>query len=234
MIFRNSCLILVMAIFCMVDAGPNQGARLEVDLLPQTPETDSVDTVSASTITCCIRIRNAVNLDSYQFDLVYDPLSLQFVAGAEESISPYIPNILKSNGGSTVGFMCVEKSAEPGVLNISNTLAWSDSSVSPDGDGVLAVVLFNVKSFVTCTLTCAQAHIGDYEGVFDVLDLNGSALLVQRVVSVNNRVMLLPVVSRKLPGLYSLQGRYTTDKKNGAAQILIKDKRTFLTKTLYK
>jgi hypothetical protein len=85
--------------------------------------------------------QNVSNLDSYQFDLLYDPEELSYVGSMEENQMEFeIMNILKKNDGVTIGFQCYL--IEPGKINIANTMTGDDEQKAPEGSGVLAIIGF--------------------------------------------------------------------------------------------
>ncbi|MDH3346555.1 MAG: cohesin domain-containing protein, partial [Desulfobulbaceae bacterium] len=86
--------------------------------------------------------QNVTNLDTYQVEVLFDPAKLQFLAGYEENTLTGLNNILKSNGGTTIGFMSVETTT--GTVNIVNSLVGDDASIAPEGTGIIAILKFRV------------------------------------------------------------------------------------------
>jgi len=92
----------------------------------------------------CVVARGVTDLDTYQVEVFFDTGKLQFLEGAEENPIGGIKNLLKKNGGTTTGFLAVEKT--PGTVNISNTLTGADCNQAPEGSGAIALLKFKVLS----------------------------------------------------------------------------------------
>jgi len=86
--------------------------------------------------------QNVSNLDTYQVEIIFDNKKIHFIGGYEDNPFDNITNILKNNGGTTVGFQAVVNS--PGVINIANALSGSDETIAPEGTGVLALLKFKI------------------------------------------------------------------------------------------
>ena len=66
-----------------------------------------------------------------------------------------IKNILKKNGGGTIGFQCAL--IEPGKINIANTMTGEDEEQAPEGSGVLAIIEFKtLTNYPNARLTLAN------------------------------------------------------------------------------
>ena len=154
-----ACALLAASIFifwpCRCFAGPNAGAGCALDMdigtrnytseiSGQDIETDvSVDV--GETFFFLVVAQNVSNLDTYNFDIVYDPAKLDFVKAYQEDLFGNlgvgeINNILKINGGNTIGFRSEE--LVDGVVNIANALTYGDKDEAPEGSGVLAILQF--------------------------------------------------------------------------------------------
>ena len=98
--------------------------------------------------------QNVTNLDTYQVEVTFDPLKLDFLGGIEDNTISGIYNILKKNGGTTVGFQAVELCPDNcGVVNISNALDGVSTAVAPEGSGVLALLNFRVLNVASIGLS---------------------------------------------------------------------------------
>jgi hypothetical protein len=141
--------------------------RILIDLDVTTPQIDSVKMAAAGTLTIGIYAKNAVNLDSYSFDVSFNPAVLGFQTAAEDNSFAGLANILKKNGGQTLNVNLGLKKGCNDTVNINNTLQGSDSAKAPDGDGLLGLIQFTVLEALPCTLSLHNAVFLDYEGVMD-------------------------------------------------------------------
>ena len=157
--------------------GPNADAGCAIDLDYQTAEVESLKTFeTGDQLWVTVVAQDVENLDTYQVEVAFDDSQLSFVAGYEENAIGGIDNLLKSEGGSTVGFQAVEY--EPGAINIANALAGQDPAQAPEGDGVIALLKFNVVNAVSDTeITLSNVHYIDTEGADDVPSLISNATL---------------------------------------------------------
>ena len=105
--------------------------------------------------------QGVTNLDTYQVEVLFDPQSLEFVNGFEGNPMGGVVNLLKKNGGETLGFQAVETA--PGAINITSALAGDDPQEAPEGTGIVALLQFRV-------LNSARLELGNV--VF--IDTNGS------------------------------------------------------------
>jgi len=112
--------------------GISQEAQQElvVEVNPSTADLNDVVTVQ-------IGIRNAVNLDSYDLKVIYNPFRLKLVEGSVAE-GPFLQTSVDDRS-----FFQVDAST-PGVVWLSNSLPGQDPEEAPDGDGVLATMQFKV------------------------------------------------------------------------------------------
>jgi len=106
---------------------------------------DIESTISIKTndeVWLAIVAQNVVNLDTYQVEITFDPDRLEFINGMEENPFSDIHNLLKKNGGSTIGFQAVERN--PGVVNVSNSLTLENVDEAPEGSGIIGLLRFKV------------------------------------------------------------------------------------------
>lgn len=163
----NKIFLSLIAICFGIWAGPNAGARILVDLDITTPQIDSVKTIAAGTLTAGIVCKSVVNLDSYSFDIPFDTSVLGFNTAVEDNPLAGLKNILKKNGGQALNVNLGLKSGRADTININNTLIGSDSAKAPEGDGLLGIILFNVRKSRPCTLSVRKVIFLDYEGIQD-------------------------------------------------------------------
>lgn len=107
--------------------------------------------------------QNVENLDTYQVEVSFDASRLELVATAEDNSFGGLHNLLKKNGGTTIGFQAVE--TEVGIINISNALVGTDEAIAPEGTGLIALLKFKVLDENTNnTLTLQNVHFVNSSG----------------------------------------------------------------------
>jgi hypothetical protein len=166
MILKKTLLLLTTFVFAL-QAGPNSEAKILVDLNVSTPQIDSVKTAASGTLMVGIYCRGAVNLDTYTFDIAFNPAVVSFQTAVEDNPLAGLTNILKKNGGQTIPVKLGLKKGCTDTIEINNTLEGSDSAKAPEGDGLLCILLFNVVKIAPCTLSLHNATFLDYEGLKD-------------------------------------------------------------------
>jgi uncharacterized repeat protein (TIGR01451 family) len=127
-------------------------AALSLDMDPSTRNYD--DTISSKDIEQTIFVpenneawiavvaQGVTDLDTYQVEVSFDTERVAFIEGVEDNPFEGIENLLKKNGGDTVGFQAVETIA--GTVNIANALTYTDCDQAPEGTGILALLKFRV------------------------------------------------------------------------------------------
>lgn len=127
-----------------VAAGPNAAASLHVDADFRTPAIEYSAPVGP-VFKVAVRIAGARYLDSYAFELAYDTAAVAFVGAEAGSAGEGLANILETRGGSAVAFVGRLSIRDTSRLSVGNALAGSDSTRSPSGDGLLALLEFRAK-----------------------------------------------------------------------------------------
>ena len=165
--------ILILSIFTSINlyllAGQNSGAGIRFDLNSSSSGNQNQTNISCPGTNTFVRVDvyvvNASNLDTYEFNINYDTGLLQFIGGAEDQPVTFESNFLKKNGGSTTGFTCT---ANSGVVNCANTLVGNQGDNTPDGEGLLASIVF--KALVDCPgqLSFGSVTWLDNAGVQDI------------------------------------------------------------------
>ena len=170
------------------DAGADNssaGVALDMDISTRAYDQERIsvqdieDTVCAATgetFWFALVAQDVQNLDTYEIEVSFDDSRLQLVAGMEDCPFNGIYNILKNNGGSTVGFQAVEN--KPGTVNVANALVGSDENEAPEGSGILALLGFQaLDEDYDNALTVSKANYIDYSGRIDEIAarLNASA-----------------------------------------------------------
>lgn len=170
--------IFVLLTIVSVWAGQNSGAGIRIDLNSTTYGNQNQTSIPPPGTDTFVRIDiyviNASNLDTYEFNLNYNTSQLQFIGGAEDQPLTFETNFLKKNGGSTTGFTCT---AASGVVNCANTLVGNQGDNTPDGEGILASIVFKCLVDAPDKLTFGDVHWYDNNGVHDVCTDKGEASL---------------------------------------------------------
>jgi len=109
--------------------GAEDSMSVEFDLSDESP-------LTGETITATVIVNNAVDLYSYGFDIVYDPLVLDFVSASEESF-------LSSGGQVSTAFNYGLEDGEAGKLVVGNARLVSPAS-GVSGSGNLFTLSFEV------------------------------------------------------------------------------------------
>jgi hypothetical protein len=157
-------------------AGPNISAGCALDLDISTRNYDSgiseIDIERSRNanpneqITVGVVAQNVANLDTYEVIIEYDPAHMTFVGGYEDSPMMGIENILKANGGSTIGFQATDDTS--GLINISNALTYSRTEEAPEGSGVIALLQFKVIDDSECNnISIMRASYQDSNNLLD-------------------------------------------------------------------
>jgi hypothetical protein len=169
MLMRKTMLLfLLLTAFALIGKTWAQ-PRIFIDLNASTPQIDSVKLASTGTLTIGVFCKDVVNLDSYSFDIAFNPAVLSFQTAAEDNSFAGLTNILKKNGGQTLNVNLGLKKGCTDTININNTLQGSDSAKAPEGDGLLGLIQFNVKAALPCTLSLHNVLFLDYESTKDSL-----------------------------------------------------------------
>ncbi|MDP8314842.1 MAG: T9SS type A sorting domain-containing protein [Candidatus Celaenobacter antarcticus] len=176
-------IILALAVslfFCsMVFAGPNENAGIRFDLDATTYGNQNQTSIDPPSIGDYIRVDiyaiNVHNLDTYEFEVNYNPSQLEYITASATNPITYEPNILTTNGGTALGWM-IDNSI-PGVLSIAYTLAGTDTLEAPEGEGLIADIVFQVSSTIGDSLTFGDVHFYDSFGVMDIITDKSIAII---------------------------------------------------------
>jgi len=85
--------------------------------------------------------QNVTNLDTFQFDIVFEPDKLEYVDASEKDNQGLIPSFLNINGGTTIGFMDRYVNDR---ITIANALVGKSCEEAPEGSGIIAFLRFKV------------------------------------------------------------------------------------------
>ncbi len=159
-VFTMSCLLITIIFAGVSYAGPKAapGCILDMNFATKTIESEiaagTSDIVSVAVVT-----QNVSNLDTYQAEVKYDQNILKFIGAYEEVPTMGIRNLLKKNGGTTIGFQAVEK--KPGLVNIANALTGTNTDEAPEGSGIIAVMRFKVLRHEPSQLSLLNVRFAD-------------------------------------------------------------------------
>ena len=166
-------------------AGQNAGAGIRFDLNSSTGGNQNITQIPCPGANTNVRIDiyviDASNLDTYEFNLIFDPNNFEFLGGSEDNPSTWEKNFLKKNEGSTTGFTCT---ASDGVVNCANTLVGDQGEDTPDGEGLLASIGF--KCLVDCpgNLSFGAVYWYDNAGIKDECTDKGIATLPVQMTNI--------------------------------------------------
>ena len=114
-----------------------------------------------------VRVSGASNLDTYEFNLNYPTAGLTYKNAWSDNFPPSSEiNFLKTAGGSPLSY--IVNTSVSGVVNISYTLEGVSEALSPDGEGLLAVIWFEYKVASPGNLTFGLVKWLDLNGVIDI------------------------------------------------------------------
>jgi hypothetical protein len=173
--------LIVSLLLCMlsppvIHAGPNASAGCALDMdyttrvydpgITTTDIESSSEAAANDEIWIAVVAQNVTNLDTYQVEVSFDTNRMAFLGGLEENPSEGIYNLLKNNGGATIGFQAVEH--VPGTVNIANALVGADTAEAPEGSGMIALLHFKVlDNNSNNQLTLSNVHYLDSEHTDD-------------------------------------------------------------------
>ncbi|KPA16556.1 hypothetical protein MHK_003217 [Candidatus Magnetomorum sp. HK-1] len=103
--------------------------------------------------------QNVRDLDTYQVEITYDSSRLEFTAGYEDNSVSGLVNLLKINGGKTLGFQAIKR--QSGLISIANSLVGSNVSQAPEGTGIIAILQFSVISDGDCNINLTNVRYVD-------------------------------------------------------------------------
>ncbi|MDP8241517.1 MAG: T9SS type A sorting domain-containing protein [Candidatus Celaenobacter antarcticus] len=180
-----SLLILSVLLPSFAIAGPNENAGIRFDLDATTYGNQNLTTISNPVVGAYLRLDcyaiNVHNLDTYELEVIYDSEIFEYVASSATNSLTYEENILTSEGGTAVGWMV--DTLNLGVLSIAYTLTGTDTLEAPEGEGLIADIVFQVSSTIGDSLTFGTVNFYDTFGEVDLITDKDIAF-IQGLVSV--------------------------------------------------
>ncbi|MBC8527136.1 MAG: T9SS type A sorting domain-containing protein [Candidatus Cloacimonetes bacterium] len=159
--------------------GPNEFAGIVFDLDRTTYGNQNLTSIpsqpAGTYIPVDVYCTGVQNLDTYEFEVIYDPTELEYVTAVPTNPITHEPNILTTNGGTALGWMI--DTSTPGVLSIAYTLAGNDPAQAPEGEGLIADIVFLSLVDTYGTLTFGDVYYYDSYGVVDLITDTGTATL---------------------------------------------------------
>ncbi|MCK4653905.1 MAG: T9SS type A sorting domain-containing protein [Candidatus Cloacimonetes bacterium] len=157
--------------------GPNENAGIVFDLDATTTGNQNLTGIPSQPTGTYIRVdvycTDVQNLDTYEFEVIYNPSELEYVSSSATNPITFEGNILESNGGTALGWMI--DSSTPGVLSIAYTLAGTDTLEAPEGEGLIADIVFLSLVDTYGTLSFGDVYYYDSYGVVDLITDKGTA-----------------------------------------------------------
>jgi len=159
--------------------GPNVDASIVFDLNATTSGNQNLTGIPSQPAGTHIRLdvycTGVNNLDTYEFEVIYNPTELSYVTSAATNPISYEGNILESNGGTAVGWMV--DTSTPGVLSLAYSLVGDDPAQAPEGEGLIADIVFLSLVDTYGTLSFGDVYYYDSYGVRDLITDTGTATL---------------------------------------------------------
>lgn len=187
--------------------GPNAAAVLSVDADYRTAAIESSAPVDGPHFRIGIRIEGARYLDGYACELGYDTSLLDFVGARAASPEEGLANFLETRGGTAVAFVGRLSLRDTALVSVGNALAGSDSSRSPGGDGLLAILAFRAKGIGTARFQGGKVELLDWRQTLDTAVVfrsgsveirNSIAVRAWRKVPAGAEILWLDPLGRRL------------------------------------
>ena len=157
--------------------GPNEFAGIVFDLDATTTGNQNLTIIPSQPPGTYIRVdvycTDVQNLDTYEFEVIYNPTELEYVTATATNPITFEGNILESNGGTALGWMI--DTSTPGVLSLAYTLAGTDPLEAPEGEGLIADIVFLSLVDTYGTLSFGDVYYYDSYGVVDLITDKGTA-----------------------------------------------------------
>ena len=167
--------------------GPNADAGIVFDLDRTTYGNQNLTSIpsqpAGTYIPVDVYCTGVSNLDTYEFEVIYDATELTYISSSATNPINYEENILTTNGGTALGWMV--DTSTPGVLSIAYTLAGNDPSQAPEGEGLIADIVFQALVNTYGTLSFGDVYYYDSYGVVDLITDTGTATLPVELSSFN-------------------------------------------------
>ncbi len=166
----KSSLFICFAFINIIRAGQNSSALLQPDLNTNSfgnqNQTYSTPIPANELVKIDIYVESASNLDTYEFNMIFNPLELEFVEAHQNQPITTEKNFLIKNAGTTIGWTTYLKS--DGLLNIANTLVGNNLEDTPNGEGLLAHVVFRAVTTTSGKILFENIKFLDNTGILDI------------------------------------------------------------------
>ncbi len=218
------------------EKGPNENAGIRFDLNATTygnQNQTSMDPPSVGDyISADVYAINVHNLDTYEFEVNYNQNQLEYITTTPTNPITHEENILTSNGGEALGWMV--DTSTPGVLSIAYTLSGTDTLEAPEGEGLIADIVFQALTTEQDSLTFGNVYFCNSFGEMDIITDKGTANLPVNDIGFDtifkeNRLENYPNPFRAQTTIfYAIKGR----KKSDEVELKIYNVRGQLVKTI--
>jgi hypothetical protein len=166
----KSSLFICFTFINIIRAGQNSSALLKPDLNTNSfgnqNQTYSTPIPANELVKIDIYVESASNLDTYEFNMIFNPLELEFVEAHQNQPITTEKNFLIKNTGTTIGWTTYLKS--DGLLNIANTLVGNNLEDTPNGEGLLAHVVFRALTITSGKILFDNIKFLDNTGILDI------------------------------------------------------------------
>lgn len=166
----KSSLFICFTFINIIRAGQNSSALLKPDLNTNSfgnqNQTYSTPIPANELVKIDIYVESASNLDTYEFNMIFNPLELEFVEAHQNQPITTEKNFLIKNAGTTIGWTTYLKS--DGLLNIANTLVGNNLEDTPNGEGLLAHVVFRALTITSGKILFENIKFLDNTGILDI------------------------------------------------------------------
>ena len=182
---KGIILLLGLSLFfsSLIFAGPNEnaGIKFDLDAITYGNQNDTIMTIPGvgDYIRLDVYAINVHNFDTYEFEVNYNPSQLVYITATPTNPITYEPNLLTTNCGTALGWMI--DTSTPGVLSIAYTLAGTDTLEAPEGEGLVADIVFQVLSNIGDSLTFGDVYFYDSFGVMDIITDKSIAIILGTV-----------------------------------------------------
>jgi hypothetical protein len=160
-----SCFFLTLIIFIST-AGPNSNATIFIDYNALTIQNDKYVSSNTGEKYIAVKIRDVKDLDGYSFTISYDTVLYRYVRVLNKAPQTEGLPFLESKGGKS-GPVLVKN--YPSGIEISTSLIGNSRSEAPDGEGVLAVIVFEQISSGTGVFQLDSCELIDSDLNYDML-----------------------------------------------------------------
>jgi hypothetical protein len=177
-------------------SGSNGEAEVFLDLDHTSVSVESTLTRPAgSAVWMSVRISKARYLDTYGFKVAYDDSLLTFVQAVAGQPGEGYRNVLETRGGSAPFFIGKLSVLDSTRVSVANSLEGSDSTRSPSGEGLLALLQFKSRGSGQAAFRLEELELLDWNQAPGApAAVHGAVLTLQPSLTLRRRLPQDPVV----------------------------------------